>query len=205
MSSETAVAAEWFEVLHAVRVRGLVADEPLARATGLPEEEVARVAAGLAADGLLARKEFPRRWGWILTPPGMLRHAQALDDRRDDGLRATVEAGYLGFLEVNGAFKELCTDWQTLAPTDPGPRGLFAAELTEVAEAAQATTVQAAAAAAWFAPYARRIAEAVEHFGRGDDRYLISAVVDSVHTIWSECHEDFLVTLGRERSEVDES
>lgn len=200
MSSEP----EPFVVLHAVRVRGLVGDEPLARATGLAGKAAGQVAAALADDGLLERKEFPRRSGWILTADGTRHHAETLEERRRDGLLMTVEGAYLAFLNVNGPFKELCTDWQLVAATQQSARAAFAAELEEIAARAQGALTAAATAAKWFGPYAPRLVDAVERLRGGDDRYLISPQLDSIHTVWSECHEDFLVTLGRERSEADE-
>src|SRR4051794_25318925 len=127
MSSER----EAFLVLHAVRVRGLAGDEPLARAAGLDPEASGRTSATLAAGGLLARKELPQRSGWILTAEGARREAETLDKRRRDGEAAAVERAYLAFLEVNSPFKELCTDWQLVGPTQQSARAAFAAELED--------------------------------------------------------------------------
>ncbi len=33
-----------------------------------------------------------------------------------------------------------------------------------------------------------------------DPRYFVSPLVDSYHSVWFECHEDFLLTLGRTRA-----
>jgi hypothetical protein len=162
------------------------------------------MSATLAAGGLLARKELPQRSGWILTAEGARREAQTLDERRRDGVAAAVERAYLAFLEVNSSFKELCTDWQLVGPTQQSARAAFAAELEDVVDAARGAVTTAAAEAEWFGPYAPRLKRAVTRFGAGDDRYLVSPHVDSVHTIWFECHEDFLVTLGRDRSDADE-
>jgi hypothetical protein len=116
----------------------------------------------------------------------------------------TVEGAYLAFLDVNGPFKELCTDWQLAAATQQSARVAFEAELEGIAAGAETALTAAATTASWFGPYAARLDNAVERLRGGDDRYLISPRLDSVHSVWSECHEDFLVTLGRERSEADE-
>ena len=34
---------------------------------------------------------------------------------------------------------------------------------------------------------------------RGDGRFITDPEVDSIHSIWFECHEDYLTTLGRDR------
>src|SRR4051794_2318072 len=108
MSSE---AAARFVVLHAARVRGLVADDALARVTGLAAETATAAADALAAQGLIRHRQLARRSGWILTPEGKHFHSDQLADRRH-GVATAVEAGYGAFLNVNGPFKELCTDWQ---------------------------------------------------------------------------------------------
>lgn len=199
MSSER----ESFVVLHAIRVRGMADAEPLARATGLAAAVVGKAAATLADEGLLQRKELGRRAGWILTAQGSRHHEQTLSRRRADGAFAQVAAAYVVFLGVNGPFKALCTDWQLTAPVDEA-RAAFVAEIDDVAARASRAVAGAATPAEWFDPYQARFQEAAARFGAGDDRFLISPQFDSLHQVWSECHEDFLVTLGRERSEADE-
>jgi hypothetical protein len=199
MSSER----ETFLVLHAIRVRGLADAEPLALATGLAADVVRTAAATLADNGLVQRKELGRRAGWILTAQGSERHDQTLSRRRADSAFAQVAEAYVEFLGVNGPFKALCTDWQLAAPVDEA-RAALVAEIGDVAARAGEAVAGAAELAEWFDPYPIRFQEAAARFGAGDERFLVSPKFDSLHQVWSECHEDFLVTLGRERSEADE-
>ena len=50
-----------------------------------------------------------------------------------------------------------------------------------------------------FAGYLPRLQEAIRRLEEDDWSYLTSPSVDSVHTVWMECHEDYLQTLGRSR------
>jgi len=47
--------------------------------------------------------------------------------------------------------------------------------------------------------HSRRLAAAMERLREGDERYFTGVTVDSFHTVWFECHEDLIQTLGRER------
>ena len=49
-----------------------------------------------------------------------------------------------------------------------------------------------------FGRYGDRLSVALEKLDE-DPRYFVSPQVDSYHTVWFECHEDFLLTLGRTR------
>ena len=46
-----------------------------------------------------------------------------------------------------------------------------------------------------------RIDAALGAAREGDSRFITDPRVDSVHNIWFECHEDYLLTLGRDREE----
>ena len=52
-----------------------------------------------------------------------------------------------------------------------------------------------------FAGYAQRFRSAMDRSDTGDIEWVSSPVLDSVHTVWFEFHEDLLRTLGRERKE----
>jgi hypothetical protein len=51
-----------------------------------------------------------------------------------------------------------------------------------------------------FSRYGRRLGQALERI-EDDPRYFVSPLVDSYHNVWFECHEDFLLTLGRTRAQ----
>jgi hypothetical protein len=191
-----------FQTLHAIRVRGLASRDALSAALGTGGG-LDRALDALQRDDLVAHKALPRREGWIITPAGSQRHDAELAVRRP-ALGPAVESSYDAFLRVNGTFKELCTDWQTAAVTAPDARAAFVADLREICDAAAVALAVGAEAAPWLQPYPGRLATALDRFAAGDDGWLISPLVDSVHTVWGEAHEDLLVTLARERSEADE-
>jgi hypothetical protein len=71
--------------------------------------------------------------------------------------------------------------------------------LSEVVQRVKPALRRAAQTAPRFATYSPRLEAALQTAAAGDDRFITNPRVDSVHNIWFECHEDFLVTLGRDR------
>jgi hypothetical protein len=51
------------------------------------------------------------------------------------------------------------------------------------------------------AGYRTGLEVALERAEAGHDHYVIDPTVASFHTVWFECHEDYLLTLGRTREE----
>jgi hypothetical protein len=190
-----------FEIVHALRVRGLADSESLVRATG--GADIGTELADMSGQELVASRDVGGRTRWMLLPAGLVWHERELAGRRDGAFAAAVESGYRKFLSVNRPMKELCTDWQAAGSPEEGADAVVA-ELRELTDAARAALGAAAAAASWFALYPPRLQDAVSRFAAGERQFLISPHVDSFHTIWGECHEDFLVSLGLERGEQDE-
>ncbi|MGH2725823.1 MAG: transcriptional regulator, partial [Actinomycetota bacterium] len=50
-----------------------------------------------------------------------------------------------------------------------------------------------------FESYRARLTAALSRLREGDERFFTGVTVDSFHTVWFECHEDLIQTLGRER------
>jgi hypothetical protein len=190
------------QILHVLRVRGMADENAVADALGLDREAITAELGALAERDLVVHKQLPSRSGWLLLPAGHAEHGEQLGSVRDEAFERAIDAGYERFLEVNRPMKELCTDWQTAGGEVPADA--VGDELDELRGVAGEGIDSAAQVAPWFASYNTRLAAAVKHFTAGDERYLISPQVDSFHMVWSECHEDFLVSLGRERSDRDE-
>jgi hypothetical protein len=51
-----------------------------------------------------------------------------------------------------------------------------------------------------FGAYARRLEASLDKAAT-DPRFVVSPAVDSFHTVWFECHEDYLLMLGRSREQ----
>lgn len=174
-----------FDALHEVRVRGIV---PLGSLTGNVDTLIER---GL----LVATKR-----GYLLSPAGLELHSELAD-----AWRVSVDLGLLGrayerFLAVNVAVKESCVAWQ-VSPRDDDARFVAVDTLGSLLDRATPGLRRAGAVVPRFHAYADRLQAAIDKAGTGEIVFLTDPHHDSVHTIWFECHEDFLVCLGISREE----
>jgi hypothetical protein len=136
----------------------------------------------------------------MLSPIGRDEHARQLRhatpaDRRD---RLAGAADALIALHVRT--EHACRSWQ--ASIDEERRTEMLAELRSIQADAARVLTQAAETARRFGDYRDRLARALERADR-DPRYVVSPAVDSYHAVWSECHDDFAMTLGREPHQRD--
>ena len=190
-----------FDILHTLRLKGMVAVEPLAALVERSVDDVRAELDRLAADGLVRLRETPRLTGWSLTPDGHARHAQEIAGRRTPEIVSELTPLYDGFLRLNDRVKALSTSWQQLAADDRAGRWDAIEELGEVLGEAAAILIAAAGVVPRFRSYERRLASAVEQLRAGDERFFTGVTVDSFHTVWFECHEDLIQSLGRDRVE----
>jgi len=172
------------EALHRARIRGLV-----------PVDAMGDIGALVEAALLLVTAR-----GVMLTPEGLARHEELLVT-----WRATVDLGdlaiaYERFLLVNQPVKDICAGWQRGAG-DAEALFMTVDALTGLLERARPALRRAGQIVPRFASYGPRLQRAIETAGAGDSRFINDPRQDSVHTIWFECHEDFLTTLGRSREE----
>jgi hypothetical protein len=199
--------SERFLVLHALRIKGMATDEALLEATGLEPDVIAKIVAGLADDGL-ARILSGRITGAMLTTDGRPVHAELLAEDVA-GVAAGLAAGYEGFLPFNGRFKDLSTRWQ-LRPggepndhSDAGYDAAVVAELGELHDEAVPALSPAEQALPRFGRYPARMAGALARVRAGEVAAFARPLAASYHDVWMELHEDFLVSLGRERDSSD--
>lgn len=173
-----------FEALHLARTRGLVPADALGDVDQL------------VADSLMLVSEH----GCMLSPQGLERHEQLLNEWRESVDLEPLAKAYERFLAVNVPIKEACSAWQT---TDGDAEALFLAvdSLAELLDRAKPALRRAAEAVPRFGGYGPRLEAAIAAAGEGDGRFLTDPTVDSFHGVWFECHEDFLTTLGRSREE----
>lgn len=188
-----------FEVLHILRLKGLVTIEVLAGLSGASPQDVQEAIDRLAGQGLVRFRETPRVSGWSLTPDGHARHTEEMAARRSGEIVAALTPIYERFLELNDRVKALSTAWQGLAPEDAAGRWEAIEELAEINDEAGQIVAEAAVVEPRFAAYRSRMTDAVERLRDGDERFFTGVTVESFHTIWFECHEDLIQTLGRER------
>ena len=120
------------------------------------------------------------------------------------------KAGYDGFERLNGALKQLITDWQTIdvggerVPNDHGDKDYDhkiidrLGDLHERAEGVlDAARGRACRACASIATSSRALEKAED----GAIAWVSDARIESYHTLWFELHEDLLRLMGREREE----
>jgi hypothetical protein len=113
-----------FVTLHALRIKGFAKVDTISEIVAMPESEVESHLLAFAESGHTMFRE--QRALWQLTPDGRTRHAEMLvDDVQRSGAVPLIAEHYEQFLEINGSFKQLCTDWQLRdgAPNDHADAG----------------------------------------------------------------------------------
>ncbi|PTL60027.1 hypothetical protein [Paraconexibacter algicola] len=184
-------------VLHAVRVKGIASEAAIVDATGLSLGEVERELATLEGDELVLRRPSRKRPGWVLTEEGRIHHGAQLAAAHDDAELAAIAEHYEGFLAVNAQVKTVSAKWQHA--TDDAARFELIDRIETLHGRAAPVLERAGAAAERYGRYGARLGAALEKL-EDDQRFFVSPLVDSYHTVWFECHEDFLLTLGRTRA-----
>jgi hypothetical protein len=194
--------------LHGVRLKGLAEPASVAALWDLDEAEVAAELKGLAAVGLVQRRDG-RVAGWQLTPEGRAEDSAQLAAELDAaGVRDAVEDAYHRFLGLNPKLLAACTAWQ-LKSGDSGHRvndhtdrvydASVIGQLRSVHGEAGPALGELAAALERFARYPVRLDHALAKVQVGATEWFTKPLLDSYHTIWFELHEDLLSTLGLER------
>lgn len=186
------------DVLHALRVKGIASPEAIGHAVGTEGDAVLARLRELETEGVAFERPSRKRPGWVLSEEGRDRHAQELGAAHDEATRAALAERYEAFLALNDEVKGMAARWQHAGSDDQ--RFELLGRLEDVHEQAERALAGAAEVVPRFGAYARRLGAALEQV-EDDPRYFVSPLVDSYHTVWFECHEDFLLTLGRTRAE----
>lgn len=170
-------------LLHRLRLRGMLADASLD-------------AAALEAEGLASATPA----GLLITEQGLARAEERIAAEREAIDADAVAAAYERFLAVNRQAKALCARWQQsgLAVEE---RFALLGDLQELTEQVGAALQRTAAQLPRFASYGPRLEAALETAGMGDGRWINDPTIESFHTVWMECHEDYLLVLGRSREQ----
>ncbi len=199
-------------VLHALRLKGFAEPPAVSEAVAIDETTVAERLASFQERELVKRRDG-RVSGFTLLPPGKDLHAALLDaDRAAAACDAEIEAAYAAFLAHNETFKRLCADWQLRTvggqqvPNDHADAAYDAAIAERLAVMQPEVVIvigDLSGRIDRFGPYADRLDDAAGRFMGGDPAALARPLARSYHDVWMELHEDFLVTLGRDRSAAD--
>ncbi len=196
-------------VLHALRIKGIALDDRIAQATGLGVDEVCEELRELDAAGFVHVREGTVS-GWALTPAGRRRERELVAAELDaSGARSSIEAWYAGFRSLNSAFLRICTDWQLRGEGDDRvlndhgdldyDMGVLNA-LASVGEEVRTRLQDVVVLLPRFLPYRARLDTALTHVAAGEFAWFTGPLIDSVHTVWFELHEDLLATLNVPRS-----
>jgi predicted ArsR family transcriptional regulator len=185
-------------VLQALRLKGRATPDELAATLGMTADEVGSELAALAEEHLVVERATGRRPGWMLTGEGRDRHDASLAEARTPEVVARLEETYPDFLRSNQPVKDLSAKWQ--GTTDDADRFEILESLAELCEAVAPSLASAGEVLPRFGAYADRLAASLDKAPE-DPRYVVSPAVDSFHTVWFECHEDYLLMLGRTREQ----
>ena len=189
-----------FDVMHVVRLRGVLGHDAIVEILDAPAGEVDVVIAGLVDDGTMFLREGRRVSGFVLTEQGRDTHAALLAAQRDPALDHQLDQVYDAFLDHNPRVKTLCARWQQVG-SDEAARWQAIGDLEDLHASADLVFVHAGELVRRFTRYSGRLQVAVDRVAAGDEPYFTSPLVDSYHTVWFEAHEDFIVTLGRDRAQ----
>jgi hypothetical protein len=172
-------AREAYPRLHALALRGVLADVPDGEA--------------LEAADLVVRTKA----GWMLSDTGRVVHEQLLSEERVALDTGAMRTAYSRFLSANGPFKALTARWQT---ADDDARFELLGQVEDLVERIRPALRRTSETLPRFGGYDQRLRDAVETAAEDPD-YVAGARVDSVHTVWMELHEDYLQTLDIDRED----
>ena len=209
MTTKTSTAE--FDVLHALKVKGLASDEALAALTGLASDTLTATVDALRESGFVLRREGGRISGTMITPAGREEYERlAAEFVLGDSERVAVGTFHEAFGPINGDFKRICSAWQVRPDetpndhTDPDYDASVVAELGEVHERVSAALDAVGADIPRLGRYSARLSVALQKGRDGDTAAFARPMYDSYHDIWMELHQDLLLTSGRERGAGDE-
>lgn len=148
----------------------------------------------LIACGLVAQT----RAGYMLTAEGRRIQTELVAEEDAAADLGAVLQIYQRFLAVNGEFKAHASAW---TPADTDTRYTLLESIERSVERVRPVVRRTAAQLSRFGQYEPRFSDALTRSLEGELDYVVSPRVDSIHTIWMECHEDYLQTLGISREE----
>lgn len=193
--------------MHGLAVKKHGTPEAIAGILGLDPSEVKAVIAQL----MEAKRVIEVQGKYLLTP--LARMALDSDYSRlyaDLRTNPQFKAGYEGFERINGALKQLITEWQTVAvggervPNDHGDKDYdrnIIDRLGQLHERAEIVLDELAGAVPRMKVYRDRLLAALEKAEDGAIAWVSDAKIESYHTLWFELHEDLLRLMGRQREE----
>jgi hypothetical protein len=194
-------------VMHGLAIKKHATPEDVAGILGL---ELDRVRATLT--NLVVTKRAVEAQGRYLLAPAARMLLDSDYSRYYEDVRAdpSFQAGYAGFERLNGALKQLITDWQTMpirgerVPNDHDDKDYDEKIMDRLAglhERAEAVLAQLAKALPRMSIYRDKLEAAFDKAEKGAIAWVSDAKIESYHTLWFELHEDLLRIMRRAREE----
>jgi hypothetical protein len=196
------------DVLHVIRVVGLIDTDEITARTGLSDDTVTGALTTLAASEHVNRREG-RRPGWRVTDPGKERHRQLLHaEMTNRARRRAIEDLHHAFTPINVSFKTVCTEWQLRngSPNDHSDRAYDAsviARLHDLHDQLDPALSAAAVTVAGLTSYQPRFAAALGRLDGGDLDAFVRPLSGSYHDVWMELHQDLILRLELQRGDDD--
>jgi hypothetical protein len=179
---------EAFPALHVLALRGVARE--------LPVDGTELVNAGYVSETLT---------GYLLTDTGKAVHERQLANERHTYETARMAQAYERFMAQNGPLKTVVSQWQNLG-SDEGPdamatRADLLADLSDIMGRVRVALRRTNEQLLRFEGYLPRLRKALAAAEAGEFEYIAGPSVESVHTVWMELHEDYLLTQGITREQ----
>jgi cytochrome c5 len=192
-----------FRTLHALRIKGFAKVSDVAEIASVSHEDAEAILRDLLGRELVAFREA--RGLWQLNAAGREHYAAELAADVAGADLAALKEPYHTFLQLNEAFKALCTDWQLVngAPNDHSDAAHDARVidgLATVHKAAIPVLDSLAAGLARLAGYAPRLEVSLQRLRSGETNMFTGVMCGSYHDVWMELHEDLILTQGIDRA-----
>ena len=182
-----------FSVLNALFLKKMAPPGALADISGLPLDEVrSMVSDFVERDWVLDMED-----DLLIQPEGMAEvQGYYRETYSEFAQRDEMAQWHARFEPINKQFIKLVTDWQQ-TEGDPKVQDRVIATVERllklIGEVAQLVPR--------YESYVRRFERAVTTVDQGNTDFVCDPTLDSLHTIWFEFHEDFLMVQGKEREE----
>jgi len=182
-----------FLVLNALYLKKMASAVDLAEMSGVPVDQIRAMVNGFVEqDWVLDLGEE-----LLIQPEGMAQ-VQGYYRETYSGLsqREEMPRWFARFEPINKQFIKLVTDWQQ-TEGDPKVQDRVIATVERLVKLIGEITQLVPR----YAGYIRRFERSVTTVDQGNADFVCTPTVDSLHNIWFEFHEDFLLILGKERVE----
>ncbi|MCW5657079.1 MAG: hypothetical protein KIT60_05210 [Burkholderiaceae bacterium] len=181
-----------FLVLNAVYLKKVVGAPQIAEMTGVSSDDVARCLAAATEQGWLMDMGPD---GVMVLDDGITEVKRHYDEAYSD-LRSNpaLSDWYQGFESLNTRFVAAVTEWQESGGADRSERRVM-----QAAERLAKDIARLVPFIPRYASYVSRLERSTERVDEGERDYVCNPIVDSVHNVWFEFHEDILTVLAKPR------